>query len=100
MLCIGLSLRRGLLQLEYGTMTSVLSNKLAVIHTSAWNQDLAHGHGLAILPVTWEDTRRDEKSGWGPNICDMTLACDGEPSSVLLYGRCSLRPATAGLEPC
>ena len=36
-------------------------------------QAFAREHGLSIQKVSWEDTARDKKSCWGPNISDMTL---------------------------
>ena len=54
-----------------------LAEVVADLHNDEWNVELAEAHGLKIVPVSWEDTRRKQMSCVGPNICDMTLACEG-----------------------
>ncbi|MCJ1468192.1 hypothetical protein MMC07_006820 [Pseudocyphellaria aurata] len=56
---------------------SLLVHRVAQIYESKWNKELAAARGLVIEPISWEDTRRQEKSSYGPNICDMTLDCQG-----------------------
>ncbi|ETO32869.1 hypothetical protein RFI_04247, partial [Reticulomyxa filosa] len=41
--------------------------------------------GLDIVNVSWEDTARNKKSSWGPNISDMTLQVGKARMPVIRY---------------
>ncbi|ETO23072.1 hypothetical protein RFI_14112, partial [Reticulomyxa filosa] len=45
--------------------------------------------GLDIVNVSWEDTARNKKSCWGPNISDMTLQVDKTRMPVIRYSNFS-----------
>ena len=50
---------------------------LADLHNNTYLQDKAHAQGLEIVQVSWDDTERKHMSTVGPNICDLTLSCQG-----------------------
>ena len=60
-----------------------LEERLSVMPYDYLLKSIMQSYGLNISNITWEDTARNKKSCWGPNISDMTLVANNTKMPVI-----------------